>query len=131
MYSWLFWKYKCTEENYNIKKGRMARLWSSNLMALCSWVILVTIVFGEVWFSKQSIWKFLNKLTSSLCLACHEHSLYNFDTGSFVCLPVNGKNYSYKLLFLYKEQILKLYNSWIYKHIPTHKPIQWSLPPFS
>jgi hypothetical protein len=28
------------------------------------------------------------------------------------------------------QQILKLFNSWIYNHIPTHKPKYWSLPPF-
>jgi hypothetical protein len=29
-----------------------------------------------------------------------------------------------------KKQILKLFNSWIYNHIPINKPIYWSLPPF-
>jgi hypothetical protein len=65
-----------------------------------------------------------------LCLACHEHHLYNYDTGSFVCLPINGKNDSHELPFLYTEKILKLYNRWIYNHIPKNKPIYCSQPPF-
>ena len=98
------------------------------LLALGSWVILSLLFFGEIWFSKQSIWKFLNKLTSSLRLGCHEHCLYNFDIGSFVCLPENGKT------ILMSYSFRKQSRSWscsIAGFITFPQiPIYWSLPPF-
>jgi hypothetical protein len=129
MCSWLFWKYKCKEENYaDLKKmedwhGIYLQIWwhfvhesyksllffekleSPNNLSENLWTYLLP---PSVWLDINIVCKILAQVPLSALSQC--------------------KNDSHELLLPYTEQILRLFNSWTYNHTPTHKPAYWSLP---